>query len=299
MQNLRIAVSGTQGQLVRSLIEKGPQQGVEVVAVGRPVLDLADPRTIHGAIAAAGAQVIVSAAAYTNTEEAEVDPDLAETINARGAGALAECARKLAIPIIHMSTAYVFDGRKPTPYRETDPVAPLNAYGRTKLRGEYAVAEAQPEHVILRTSLVYSPFSRNFLTVLLKLATQAAEVRVVADQFGNPTAASDLAEGVLTVARNLVSGRIGQERYGIFHMCGKAGAIWADFAAAIFAISAEHGGPGARVVKITSAEYPSRVKRPANSSLDCSKIAAIHGVRLRAWQDSLPECILRILQNKQ
>lgn len=299
MPNLRIAVSGTQGQLVKSLVERGSQQGVEIVAIGRPALDLADPRTIHAAIASAGAQVVVNAAAYTNTEEAETEPDVAESINVRGACALAECARELGIPIVHMSTAYVFDGRKPTRYRESDSVAPLNAYGRTKLESERAVAAAHPEHVILRTSLVYGPFGRNFLTVMLKLATQATDVRVVADQFGNPTAAADLAEGVLTVARNLISGRVDRERYGIFHMCGDAETTWADFAAAIFAISAEHGGPSARVVRITSAEYSSRVERPTNSSLDCSKIAAIHGIRLRPWQDSLEESILTILQKRQ
>jgi len=298
MTSLRVAVTGSRGQIVRSLLEKGAERGVEVIAVGRPALDLADTRTVHAAIASAGAQVVVNAAGFTNTEDAEVQPGLADAINARGAGAVAASARALGIPVIHLSSAYVFDGRKASPYLETDAVNPLNAYGHSKLAGEQAVAAEQPDHVILRSSLVYGPFSRNFLTVMLKLAANADEVRVVEDQFGSPSAAFDVANGILTVAQNLVVSPRDRKRYGVFHIGSSSTTVWADLAAAIFEASAEQGGPHARVVRIASCDYNSRVERPVNSSLDCAKIDAVHAVRLPPWRDSLPESIARALQQR-
>ena len=298
MSPMRIAVTGTTGQVVRSLVESGPASGVDIVAVGRPVLDLADPRTVAPAIAAARPDVLVSAAANTDGDRAETEPDVVHAVNADGAAALAICARSLGIPIIHLSTDYVFDGAKPTPYQETDPVAPLNAHGRTKVAGELAVAAAQPAHVILRISWIYSPFSQNFVKTMLRLAGTRDEIRVVADQIGNPTAAADVATGILTIARNLVERPDRTERYGLFHMAGATSATWAEFAEAIFSLSAEHGGPTARVVPITSAEYPLRFPRPANSRLDCSKIAAVHGVVLPPWRASLPACLDRLLEQR-
>jgi len=298
MPNIRIAVTGTQGQVARSLIERGPARDADIIAVGRPALDLADPRTVEPAIAALRPDVLVSAAGYTDTERAEAEPEVAHAINADGASALARCGAKLGVPIIQLSTDFVFDGTKPAPYQETDPVAPLNSYGRSKLAGELAVAAAQPEHVILRTSWVYSPFGRNFVKTMLKLAEKQDEVRVVADQVGNPTAAADVAEGILTVARNLGRGERGDERYGIFHMAGSGAATWAELAAAVFSFSAEGGGPSARVIPVKSSEYPMRIRRPANSRLDCTKIASVHGVTLPPWQSSLRTCVERILRQR-
>ena len=298
MSTMRIAVTGTKGQVARSLVESRPASGVDIVAVGKPVLDLADPRTIAPAIAAARPDVVVSAAAFADSESAEAEPDLARAVNADGTAALAICARNLGIPIIHLSTDYVFDGAKPTPYRESDPVAPLSVLGRTKAAGELAVAAAQPAHVILRISWIYSPFGRNFVKTMLRLAGERDEIRVVADQFGNPTAAADVAAGILAVARNLLERPDRAERYGLFHMASTATATWAEFAEAIFTLSAERGGPTARVIPITSAEYVSRVRRPANSRLDCSKIAAVHGVALPPWQSSLRSCLGRLLEQQ-
>jgi len=294
MPQIRMVVTGTQGQLVRSLLEQGPTEGTDVIAVGRPILDLTKPNTIEGPIATARPQVLVSAAAHTDTELAEIEPDVAESINVRGAAAVARCAARLDIPIIHLSTAYVFDGRKATPYRESDPVAPLNAYGRTKWRGEVAVAIAQPRHVILRTSMIYAPFGRNFLTAMLRRAADGAKVAVVDDQLVNPTATHDLAAGILTVARNLVRGAGGPRAFGVFHMAGAKTATPAEFAAAIFAAAEARGGPSARVVPISSAQYQTRVKRPPNSVLDCTKVADIHGVALPPWQPSLQACMDRL-----
>jgi len=298
MATMRIVVTGTKGQVARSLIEAGRERGVEVVAVGRPDLDLADPRTVAPAIAAARPDVLVSAAAYTDSERAEIEPDLAQTVNAVSAGALAACARNLGIPIIHLSTDYVFDGAKPAPYRETDPTAPLSSYGRSKVAGELAVAAAHAEHVILRVCWVYSPFGRNFVKTMLKLAGARDEIGVVTDQLGNPTAAADIAAGILAVAGNLIAERGGAERHGTFHMAAEGDTTWAEFAEAIFSYLAERGGPTARVAPITTAEFPSRVRRPANSRLDCSKIAAVHGVVLPPWPVSLRTCLDRLLEQR-
>ena len=197
---LRLVVTGRRGQLVQSILEVGAARGVEAVALGRPELELTDSRTIEAAIAATKPQLLVNAAGYTDTERAEDEPEIAQAVNVDGAAAVAASARKLNVPLIHISSAYVFDGSKETPYREVDPIGPLGAYGRTKAIGEAAVAAAQPDHVILRASLVFSPFGRNSLTNMLRRAEQGGEMPVVADQRVNPTSAFDLASGILTVA---------------------------------------------------------------------------------------------------
>jgi dTDP-4-dehydrorhamnose reductase len=295
MARLRIAVTGRNGQVVRSLAERAAGTDIDVIPVGRPDLDLANPATIESAFALSGADVLVSAAAYTDVNNAEVESDLADRINGDAPGLLAARAKALGIPIIQLSTDYVFDGTRLEPYTESDPICPINTYGSSKAAGERAVAAAHPQHVILRTSWVYSPSGRNFVRTMLDLAHKQDTVRVVADQVGNPTAAADVADGILTVARNLVAAR-GDERYGIFHIAAAGTATWAEFAAAIFTASAACGGPSARVVPIASAEYQTPARRPANSRLDCAKIARVHGVALPSWQPSLTACVRRILE---
>jgi dTDP-4-dehydrorhamnose reductase len=295
MQRIRIAATGCNGQVVRSLVERAAETDVDVTCIGRPGLDLGNPDTIAGALAAVSADVLVSAAAYTDVNKAEAESELADVINGRAPGLLAAYANTRGIPLIHLSTDYVFDGTKPDPYTEHDPLRPVNAYGRSKAAGERAVAAGHPAHVILRTSWVYSPFNRNFVRTMLDLARRQDEVRVVADQVGNPTAAADVADGIVAVARNLVEGR-GDDRYGIFHMAAAGTASWAEFATAVFSVSAERGGACARVVPIASAEYQTPARRPANSRLDCAKIARVHGVSLPHWQSSLGPCVGRILE---
>ena len=295
MARIRIAITGNNGQIVRSLVERSAGTDNEVVSFGRPALDLSDPDTIDRAIGAVEADVLVSAAAYTNVDTAEAEGDLAGLINARAPGLLAARARSLGIPLIHLSTDYVFDGTKAAPYQEQDPICPINAYGRSKAAGERAVASTHQRHVILRTSWVYSPVGRNFVRTMLELARKQEEVRVVADQVGSPTAAADIADGILAVARNLVADG-GDERYGIFHMTAAGATNWAEFATAAFSASAERGGPSARVVPIASAEYQTPARRPVNSRLDCAKIARVHGVSLPHWRSSLGSCVERILE---
>jgi dTDP-4-dehydrorhamnose reductase len=295
MPRIRIAVTGSNGQVVRSLVEQAAGTDVDVACIGRPALDLGNPDTIKSALASIAADVLVSAAAYTDVNKAEAEGQLADVINGRAPGLLAARANALGIPLIHLSTDYVFDGTKPEPYTEHDPICPINVYGRSKAAGEQAIAAAYSRHVILRTSWVYSPFNHNFVRTMLDLARKQDTVRVVTDQVGNPTAAADIADGILAVARRLLEGR-GDERYGTFHMAAAGTASWAEFAAAVFSASAARGGPSARVVPIASAEYQTPARRPANSRLDCAKMARVHGVLLPHWQSSLGPCVGRILE---
>jgi dTDP-4-dehydrorhamnose reductase len=291
---MRIAVTGTSGQVVTSLLERGPVVGHEVIAVGRPALDLADPATILPALEAARPVAIVSAAAWTAVDKAESEAEAAHAVNATGAGAVAEAAAQLGVPLVHISTDYVFDGSLDRPWREDDPTGPTGVYGATKLAGEQAVLAAHVDSAILRTAWVYSPFGANFVRTMLRLAETREELSVVGDQVGNPTNALDIADGVLRVAANLAAGTDPAQR-GVFHMTAAGEASWADFARAIFAASAQHGGATAQVNAITTANYPTPATRPANSRLDCTRIARAHGVVLPRWQDALPPVVARLL----
>lgn len=290
---MRIVVTGSQGQVVRAMVAAAKGADVEVVAVGRPAFDLEDATTIEAPLRAASPDVIVNAAAWTAVDLAEAEPAKARAVNVDGARRVAEVAAGLAVPMIQISTDYVFDGAKATPYVETDPTGPTGVYGRTKLEGEMAVAEAHANHAILRTAWVYSAEGRNFVRTMLNLAATRDEVSVVADQQGNPTYAADIARGVIDVARNLVT-RANSELRGTFHMTAAGEATWADFAESIFQGSAARGGPWARVRRITTADYPTPARRPANSRLDCRKLEAIHGVRLPVWSDGLVRCLAEI-----
>ncbi|MES2491744.1 MAG: dTDP-4-dehydrorhamnose reductase [Pseudomonadota bacterium] len=293
---MKIAVTGRTGQVVASLLERGLDAGHDVTAVGRPELDLgaATGALALRALGAVQPDVIVSAAAYTAVDKAESEPELAHAVNAAGAGSVAAAAAALGVPLIHLSTDYVFDGDKPAPYAENDQTGPRGAYGASKLAGEVAVLAAQPDVAILRTAWVYSPFGANFVKTMLRLAETRDELGVVADQRGNPTSALDIADAVLAIAANLIASRDPALR-GVFHMAGTGDTDWAGFAQAIFAASAERGGPCARVRPITTAEYPTPAHRPANSRLDCSKLGRAHGVRMPQWHGSLLPVIDRLV----
>lgn len=292
---MRIAVTGRRGQVVRSLCERGPLRGHEIIPVGRPELDLAgDPDNIAAAIERARPGLIVSSAAYTAVDKAESDREAAFATNERGAGAVARAARQLGVPLIHLSTDYVFDGNKASPYVEGDTTGPTGVYGASKLAGEEAVTAAHDDVAILRTAWVYSPFGANFVKTMLRLAGERDQLRVVADQIGNPTSALDIADAVLSVAENLVSNEDPALR-GIFHMTAAGEASWAEFASAVFEFSEQAGGPTAGVESITSAAYPTPAVRPSNSRLDSSKLERAHGVRLPEWRTALEPVVMRVV----
>jgi dTDP-4-dehydrorhamnose reductase len=292
---MRILVTGKSGQVTTALQELGLAQGFDVVAIGRPAFDLANPEQGLSTLIGVRPDVIVSAAAYTAVDKAEGDAEMAQRVNEIGAAALANLAAKLDVPIVYLSTDYVFDGSKPSAYVETDATNPLGVYGCSKLRGEQAVALATSNHAILRTAWVYSPFGQNFLKTMLKLAATRPELRVVDDQHGNPTSALDIADAIFTVARNMIARPGDSALRGIFHMVGMGEASWADFATKIFAFSAELGGPSAEVQKISTAEYPTAARRPVNSCLNTAKLQSAHGVSMPFWPESTHETVRRLL----
>ena len=292
---IRVVVTGREGQVVRALMERGPAAMADVVELGRPTLDLAHPANVAEVLAAAEPDVIINAAAYTGVDKAEQDSDQAWAVNAAGARAVAEAAAALGVPVIQISTDYVFDGTLDRPYREDDPTAPLGIYGQSKRAGEEAVAAATPNHAILRTAWVYSPFGANFVKTMLRVAANRDELTVVADQRGCPTSALDMADAILRVARNLVE-RPDPELRGTFHMSGAGETTWAEFAEAVFSTSRAAGGPSARIKPITTAEYPTPARRPANSRLDCTKLMRLHGAALPDWQGSVERCVTRLLK---
>ena len=292
---MRIAVTGREGQVVRSLCERAPLRGHEIIALGRPQLDLAgSPADIAAALEAASPDVIVSAAAYTAVDKAESEPEAAFAVNEGGARAIAGAAHQLDVPLIHLSTDYVFDGDKASPYVEEDSTGPTGVYGASKLAGEEAVIAAHNDSAVLRTAWVYSPFGANFVKTILRLAAERDTLRVVADQRGNPTNALDIADGILAVAEHLLNSDDPEQR-GIFHMTAAGEASWAEFAAAVFDFSRNAGGPAADVEPITSGDYPTPAKRPSNSRLDCSKLERAHGVRLPHWRSSLEPVVERLV----
>ena len=293
---MRILVTGREGQVVRSLVERGALARATIIPLGRAELDLGGAGdAIAEAIKAVEPDVIVSAAAYTAVDKAESERDLAFAINERGPRAVAFAARDLDVPLIHLSTDYVFDGAGDQPYLEDDSTEPNTVYGASKLAGELAVFAGHANSAVVRTAWVYSPFGSNFVKTMLRLAGERDEISVVADQRGNPTSALDIADGVLSIARNLLSGDDRAHR-GLFHMTGAGEASWAEFAEAIFDASAEAGGPAATVRHIATADYPTAAKRPASSRLNSNKLAQVHGVRLPDWRQSLKGVVTRLLQ---
>jgi len=290
---MRIAVTGRYGQVATSLAERARDGEEEIILLGRPEFDLAgDAGAIAAAIAAARPDVVISAAAYTAVDKAESEAAEAEAVNVRGAGAVASAAHSLGVPVLHLSTDYVFDGAKTAPYVESDPTGPTGVYGRSKLAGEEAVLAAHPGAIVCRTAWVFSPFGHNFVKTMLRLAADRDEVRVVADQVGNPTSALDIAEALLGLSRAV---RGGNKADGIFHLAGAGQASWADFAEAIFAASEAAGGPSARVTRIGTADFPTPTARPANSRLNCDRLEREFGIRLPEWQPSTATVVRRLV----
>jgi dTDP-4-dehydrorhamnose reductase len=284
---MRILVTGREGQVARSLAALGRDH--ELVFAARPEFDLGDFASIEACVERVRPDLVVSAAAYTAVDKAEDEAELAMRINGEAPGVLARAAAKIGAKVIHLSTDYVFGGEDEGAWREGDPVAPLNAYGRSKALGEAEVAASGADHVILRTSWVYSPVGTNFVRTMLRLAAERDSVRVVDDQVGNPTSAADLARGIEAV--------IGQWQPGTYHLAGEGEASWAVFADAIFAESAACDGPTAVVVPIGSHEYPTKARRPANSRLDCVKFSSTFGWQPAPWREALWPVVREILGN--
>ena len=285
-----ILVAGTTGQLARSLVDVGEQRAIPIVAVSRPKLDLENADSIERVVKAVLPRAIVNAAAYTAVDMAESEPERAFAVNRDGAGRLAATARRFRIPFVHVSTDYVFDGRKASAYCEDDVPCPLGIYGQSKLEGEKAVMDANPDALVFRTSWIYSPYGTNFLKTMLRLADTRDVVRVVDDQYGAPTAAIDLGRAIVDALVQVLE-REARGRAGVYHVTAAGETTWYGFAKAIFAGWRDRGHRIPQLEAITTADYPTRVKRPANSRLDCGKIQRDFGVCLPLWSTSLGACL--------
>ena len=282
---MRILVFGTTGQLARELLRRAPE-GVTVQAVGRDVADLTDPAACAAVVAATDADLILNAAAYTAVDQAETDRATADLVNGEAPGAMARAAAARGLPFLHVSTDYVFDGAGTRPWREDDPVAPLGAYGASKLLGELQVAEAGGQAVILRTAWVFSAHGKNFVKTMLRVGAEREALSVVDDQRGGPTAAADIADALFTIATAFGKGH---GVPGIYHFAGAPTVSWADFAEAIFAASSLPRKPV--VNRIPSSDYPTPAKRPGNSALDCSLLAKTYGITQPDRRKSLADVI--------
>lgn len=291
---MRIAVTGKSGQ-VTSALQALKAPDIEVIAIGRPELDLLAHFMVGETIAKFKPDVVVSSAAYTAVDKAESDEAAAFAINRDGAGAIAAAAAELSVPVIHLSTDYVFDGDKPELYVESDPVGPVSVYGRSKLEGEYAVAAANENHVILRTAWVYSTFGHNFVKTMLRLAETRDELSVVSDQLGCPTSANDIAVAIVKIAARL-SKDSSPDLRGVFHLAGSGETNWAEFARNILSILEEKTGRRVTVRDIATADYPTAAKRPANSRLCCDKLKRLYGVSMPEWQVSTRAIVTKLLE---
>jgi len=284
-----VLVTGGDGQLGRELRRCPLPAGWRLHMPDRSSLDLSDRGAIAKVMAARQWGAVINAAAFTAVDMAETDVAAAWEINALAPAALAEACARIDIPILYVSTDYVFSGDRPGAWSENDPVRPIGVYGASKLGGELAVRTSGARHAILRTSWVISAHRNNFLKTMLRLATDRDTVRVVADQHGRPTAAADLARAVFAIAGTLVDHQTVIN--GTFHFANDGVVNWADFAREIFRQSALRGGPSAQVESIGTADYPTPARRPANSVLDTSAIGTAFGIVPRPWTEAVADIL--------
>ena len=291
---MKILVMGKSGQLARSLTERAKDRpGIELVAIGRPTIDLVVPGSAGDAILERRPDVVINAAADTDVDGAEEHRLHAFRLNADAAGEISAAAATVGASIIQLSTDYVFDGTAESPYDEGAPPRPLNTYGRTKLAGEEAVRAANGRHLILRTAWVYSPFARNFVKTMFEAADEREELRVVADQRGNPTSALDLADALLRIVENWRNGE-SRGRGETYHLAGSGEASWYDLADRVMECRRGLGLRAATLVPISASDWPMRAVRPQYSALNSAKFAHDFGCSLPPWRESVAEVVDRL-----
>lgn len=284
---MRLLVIGANGQLGWEMCKKGRDSNFEISAFDLPELDITDPSAVRKAVSECGASLVVNAAAYTAVDKAESEPDRAFAVNGDAPGFLASACAGARIPLIHISTDYVFDGTKKGAYVETDLISPIGIYGKSKAVGEEKVRSGIVEHIILRTSWLYSAHGQNFVKTILRLGAEREVLRVVSDQYGCPTYAGDLAEAILGIAKQLEQGR--PVPWGTYHYCGKGAVSWHGFADEIVRIAQgrDNSLKVKRIDPITTVEYPTPARRPANSVMDCSLILERFHIANKPWAKSL------------
>lgn len=287
---MHLLVIGAGGQLGRELMCRSPALGFSVTGVDIEQLDITEASAVMSTISELRPGIVVSAAAYTAVDHAEADKDAAFGINQSGTGHVAHACNDYGIPLIHISTDYVFDGEKGAPYHEDDRPHPLNVYGKSKLAGEREVKRLCAEHLIVRTSWLFSSHGQNFVKTMLRLGRGHETVRVVNDQFGCPTPAADLADTILRMSQAVLHNRV--SAWGIYHYCGMGAVSWYDFAGAIFS-SAEKYGPFAlkSLQPINTSQFPAAAVRPRCTVLSCERIKTVFGIEQRPWTDGLHRVI--------
>jgi len=288
MSEQPILVTGGSGQLALALEAAATRP---VRRVGRPDFDFDRPDTIAAVFRQAAPWLVINAAAYTAVDAAETDADAAYRANRDGPAELARLCAAAGVPLIHVSTDYVFDGAKGAPYAETDRTAPQGVYGASKLAGEAAVLASGARAIILRTAWVYSPTGKNFVRTMLNAGRTRDRLTVVADQKGCPTTAADLGAAILAIAGRLADSGWDDRYAGVFHAVGTGWTTWHGLATAVFAEAARHGASQPEVVPIATADWPTAAKRPADSRLDCTRLEAVFGLRLPPWEDGLRRTI--------
>jgi dTDP-4-dehydrorhamnose reductase len=282
----RILVTGGSGQLASAL---ATHAGVQ--RIGRPDFDFDRPETIEASFRSAAPRLVVNAAAYTAVDAAESDADAAYRANRDGPAILARLCADADIPLIHISTDYVFDGAKPDPYIETDAVAPQCVYGASKLAGEQAVMASAAKAIIVRTAWVYAATGKNFVRTMLAVGKTRPRLTVVADQHGCPTTATDLGDAVMAIIARLDATGWQPDYRGIFHAAGSGATTWFGLAVASFEEAARYGATVPELDPIATADWPTPAKRPANSRLDCTRLQSVFGVQLPHWRDSLTRTV--------
>lgn len=282
----KFLITGANGQVGYCLIQQ-LQDEHEILAVGRNELDITDQSAVKKAIENFCPNVIINAAAHTAVDRAETEIELSKAINVKGPQYLAEAAKSVGAAILHISTDYVFDGQRAGKYKESDATDPQGVYGRTKLEGEQAVAAANDKFIVLRTAWVFGEHGNNFVKTMLRLAKTRDTLGVVADQVGGPTYAGDIAKALIQIAEKIIAGE--KVEYGVYHLTGEPYVSWYEFAKAIFAeaVSQNVLEKSPLINAITTADYPTPAKRPANSCLDLTKIQQVFGIQPSDWQKAL------------
>jgi dTDP-4-dehydrorhamnose reductase len=280
-----LLVTGGRGQIGGAVARIAAARGVEAIAPARSQLDLADATALRDVVLSQKWAAIINCAAFTGVDLAEKEYEAAHAINALAPAVLAETAAKVDIPLIQVSTDYVFDGFKSAPYVESDPINPLGVYGRTKADGEAAVVAANGPHAVVRTAWVLSAGARNFLDTMLRLGSEREQLNIVDDQHGCPTSANDIAKALLHIATDL------NDRQGVWHCVNGGEASWFDLAAHIFSDVQQHGYKTPVLRPITTAEYPTPAKRPVNSRLATDKLQQDFGIKMPLWQEAVSTLI--------
>jgi dTDP-4-dehydrorhamnose reductase len=291
---MTLLLTGADGQVGCEIQRLALQDDQPIVALNRRGLDITDANAVRQVVQETQPAMIVNAAAYTAVDKAEDEPALAFRVNRDGAANLAQAAGEAGIPLIHLSTDYVFDGTSPRPYLEADPVAPIGVYGHSKWEGEEAVRQRLHHHLIIRVSWVFGVHGNNFVKTMLRLAREREALEVVADQHGGPTYAGHIAALILHLYERAL--KQGATSWGTYHFCGSPVTSWHAFTEAIVRTGRQKGilDRSVAVHPITTADYPTRARRPANSALDCRKIDAYFGIHPKAWQTGLDDMLARL-----